>query len=410
MAEIRCCRCCGGQELVPILDLGRQPLPDALVSAERLHAPEAQFPLRVVFCPACTLVQHTEDLSQEELFDAEYRYFSSFSPALLEHSLTHAKEVLSRLDLGPQHTVVEVASNDGYLLKGFADAGVGVLGIEPSPRPAAAARQIGIPTRSEFFGLDLARQLRSEGVRADVLLANNVMAHVPDLNSFMAGIAHLLAEDGIAHIENPSLAELVERCAFDTIYLEHFCYWSCTSVQALAERHGLFLNDVSYFPDLHGGTLRWELARSPAPSPQVGRMLAQEQASGLTGPGYYTGFAERVVALRDRLREILIDLRERGGTVAAYGAAAKGSTMLNFAGLGTDLVEYVVDRNPHKHGWFMPGTHQPILEPGTLLERRPTAVLLLTWNFAEEIIEQQREYLAGGGAFVVPVPEPRMVR
>jgi SAM-dependent methyltransferase len=405
----RPCRSCGADGLVPVLDLGKTPLADALVPAERLDAPEHRYSLVVAFCPSCTLVQHVEDLAEAELFDADYPYYSSFSPYLLQHSREHALAVIEERGLGTDNLVVELASNDGYLLKNFVEAGIPVLGIEPTPGPAGAALDAGVPTMIEFFGIALAEKLRAEGKVADVILANNVMAHVPDLNGFVAGMALLLADDGVIHVENPYVRDLIEHCEFDTIYHEHFCYYSCTAVSALAERHGLHLVDVEYFQDLHGGTLRWHLAKHTNVSETAKRYLAEEQESGLTELPYYEGFAERVVGVKRDLLALLRGLREEGKTIAAYGAAAKGATLVNYVGITTDLVEFVVDRNVHKQGRFMPGTHQEVLDPSALIERKPDYVLLLAWNFAKEIAEQQAEYRAAGGKFIVPVPTPRIL-
>ena len=263
MSRITACRGCGSTELQQFLDLGETPLADALVDERIVEHPELEerFPLQVAFCPACALVQITEDVDPKKLFVDNYHYFSSFSDALLQHSRDHALNLIETRGLGPDSLVVELASNDGYLLKNFVEAGVPVVGFEPSPGPAQAARDIGVPTREEFFGLEAAERLRAEGKAADVIIANNVFAHIPLPNDFMAGIAHLLADDGLVTIENPNVWDLVERCAFDTIYHEHFFYHSCLSITAFAERHGLHLNDVEYFADLHGGTMRWHLGK-----------------------------------------------------------------------------------------------------------------------------------------------------
>jgi SAM-dependent methyltransferase len=403
------CRSCGGSRLKPFLSLGKTPLADALVPVERLEAAEARYPLDVAFCPDCTLVQILEEVPAEVLFGADYPYFSSFSEELLRHSREHALGLITRRGLGADSFVVELASNDGYLLRNFVEAGVPCLGIEPTPGPARAARAAGVPTMEEFFDEALAHRLVASGQRADVVIANNVMAHVPALNSFVAGIAELLADDGVATIENPYVRDLVEHCEFDTIYHEHFCYYSCTSVAALAERHGLHLNDVEYFPDLHGGTLRWHLGKQAQPSAAVVEHLAAERAAGVTDFAYYEDFGRRVDGLKGALLALLGELREQGASIAAYGAAAKGSTLLNYVGIDRALVDFVVDRNPHKQGRFMPGVHLPILPTEALLERRPDYTLLLAWNFSTEVLAQQQEYRDGGGRFIVPVPTPRIL-
>ena len=403
------CRSCGSTDLRVFLSLGETPLADALLDDEALHRPEPRFPLDVAFCPECTLVQILEEVPPEQLFVDNYLYFSSFSPALTDHAKAHADGLVDRRGLGPDSLVVELASNDGYLLRNFVDRGVPVLGIDPAPDQAEAAGAIGVPTLREFFGVELAERLRGEGHRADVIIANNVMAHVPDLNGFVAGMAVLLADDGVATIENPYVRDLIDHVEFDTIYHEHHCYFSCTAVDHLMRRHGLHLNDVDYFPDLHGGTLRWTVGHADEPSDTVRRYLAEERASGLDGIGYYEGFGHRVEQLRDDLRDLLRRKRAEGASIAAYGAAAKGSTMVNFVGIGRDLVDYVVDRNTYKQGHYMPGVHLPIRDPEVLLDDQPDYLLLLAWNFAAEIIEQQAEYRRRGGRFIVPVPTPAVV-
>jgi SAM-dependent methyltransferase len=411
VSAITACRGCGSDRLKQFLDLGETPLADALVSAAVVADPgaEERFPLAVAFCPECSLVQITEDVEPEKLFVENYLYFSSFSDHLLRHSRDHALNLVANRGLGAGSLVVEIASNDGYLLKNFVEAGVPVLGFDPAPDQAAAANAIGVPTRAEFFGLEVARRLRAEGRVADVIIANNVMAHIPDPNDFVAGMAHLLADDGVITVENPSVWDLVDRCAFDTIYHEHFFYHSCTSVKHLVERHGLHLNHVEYFPDLHGGTNRWYIGHHDAPSDHVLARLEAERDAGLDGFDFYASFGARVDALRADLLEVLRALKADGRTIAAYGAAAKGATMLNATGIGVDLVDYVVDRNVHKQGLHMPGTHQPIVDPAVLLEDPPDALLLLAWNFATEIMQQQAEYASRGGRFIVPIPTPVVI-
>ena len=403
------CRSCGSADLHAFLDLGVTPLADALVRPGALGAPEDRFPLEVAFCADCALVQILEEVPPEKLFVENYLYFSSFSNHLLEHARKHAEWLIEDRGLNEGSLVVEIASNDGYLLRNFLDHGVPVLGIDPAPDQSAAAIAAGVPTLAEFFGVDLAERLRGEGKRADVIIANNVLAHVPNLNGFVAGMGILLADDGVITVENPYVRELIDHCEFDTIYHEHFCYYACISIDRLMQRHGLWLNHVEFFPDLHGGTLRWHIGKQENRSEQAKRYLRTEQEIGLDEIGYYTKFADRVDTVRERLLTLLSDLRKSGASIAGYGAAAKGSTLLNATGISTDLVEYVVDRNVHKHGTFMPGTNQPVLGTEILLERQPDYVVLLAWNFADEIMAQQSEYLARGGRFIVPVPFPEVI-
>ncbi len=403
------CRSCGGGELEVFLSLGEMPLPDALLRADELNEPEPRFPLDVAFCPGCTLVQILEEVPPEKLFVENYLYFSSFSDDLLRHSRAHATNLIDSRRLGRKSLVVEVASNDGYMLKNFAERGVPVLGIDPAPTQAAAAEAAGIPTLREFFGAELARSLRAEGKQADVIIANNVMAHTPDLNGFVEGLAILLADDGLATIENTYVRDLIDHCEFDTIYHEHFCYFSSSAVDALMRRHGLYLNSVEHFPELQGGTLRWHVGKRDARDTSAKRYLRAEAADGLTDFDYYGAFAARVEGVKRDLLALLRGLKGQGKTIAAYGAAAKGSTLLNYFGVDSELVDFVVDRNVHKHGLFMPGVHLPIRDPAALLTELPDYVLLLAWNYRDEIVRQQQEYRARGGRFIVPVPTPIVV-
>jgi SAM-dependent methyltransferase len=353
-------------------------------------------------------VQILEEVPQQTLFVDNYLYFSSFSDEFLAHARTHAEGLIEERGLDGSTLVAEVGSNDGYLLRNFVERGIPVLGIDPAPGQVAAAAALGIATVPEFFDAALARRLRTEYGPAAVVIANNVMAHTPDLNGFVEGLSILLADDGVATIENPYVRELIDHCEFDTIYHEHFSYFSCTSVDRLLRRHGLTLVRVEPFP-VHGGTLRWWVAKAGAPEESVRRYLTKEAESGLREFGYYRRFAERVESVRDELLVLVRRLRAEGSRIAAYGAAAKGSTLLNYAGLDSELIEFVVDRNVHKQGRLMPGVHIPIRPPEALLEERPDYVLLLAWNFAEEILAQQEEYRAAGGRFILPVPEPRIL-
>jgi SAM-dependent methyltransferase len=405
---IHACRSCGTSSLLPVLDLGRQPLANALrVPGDKQI--EATFPLATVVCPSCSLVQLTGTVTPEVMFD-RYHYFSSYSTTMVAEMGALAERLTRDRGLGDHSMVVEVASNDGYLLAHYRDLGVPVLGIEPAANVAEVAIAAGIPTRVEYFGLSTAAALVAEGVRAGVLHANNVMAHVPEINDFMAGISMVLADGGVAVIETPYLVDLVDSVEFDTIYHEHVFYHSVTAVDVLARRHGLVVADVEHLA-IHGGSLRLFLQRTGDPvSPAVADALAAEQSLGVTDAAYYAGFAERVADLKHRLRSHVTELVAGGGRVAAYGAAAKGAVLLNHFGIGADLIDFVVDRNPHKQGLEMPGVAIPISPPERLLVDQPDEVVLLTWNFATEIIEQQVEYLSRGGAFVIPIPELKVVR
>ena len=402
------CRSCGGDDLHVFLSLGETPLADALLAPEDIARPEPRYPLDLAFCPGCALVQILAEVPPQTLFVENYLYFSSYSDEFLAHARAHAEGLVGERGLDASTLVVEVGSNDGYLLRNFVDRGIPVLGIDPAPGQVAAAAALGVATVPEFFDAALARRLLAESGPAAVLIANNVMAHTPDLNGFVEGISILLADDGVATIENPYVRELIDRCEFDTIYHEHFSYFSCTSVDRLLRCHGLTLVRVEPFP-VHGGTLRWWVERDGEPEESVGRYLAAERESGVDELGYYLEFARRVESVRDELVALLRRLRAEGARIAAYGAAAKGSTLLNYAGLGPELIDFVVDRNVHKQGRLMPGVHIPIRPPEALLEERPDYVLLLAWNFADEILAQQEAYRAAGGRFVVPVPEPRIL-
>ncbi|OGA12232.1 MAG: methyltransferase [Betaproteobacteria bacterium RIFCSPHIGHO2_12_FULL_69_13] len=401
------CISCGGSRLAPVLSLGKTPLANALLTAEQLARPEPRFALELVFCPDCSLVQITERVPPEQLF-GEYAYFSSFSDTTVAAAKALAERLARERALGPGSLAMELASNDGYLLRHYRDAGVPVLGIEPAANIARVANERGIRTRCEFFGRELAETLAREGCRADVLHANNVLAHVPDLNGFVSGIERALKPSGVAVIEVPYVRDLIEKCEFDTIYHEHLCYFSVSALDALFARHGLGLAGIERIP-AHGGSLRLFAAPGAPRGAATKVLLDEERSLGMLELAYYAGFGQRVEKLRRDLVALLARLRGEGKRIAAYGASAKGSTLLNYFGIDARHLEYVVDRSTEKQGRYTPGTHLPILPPERLREDRPDYLLLLAWNFLDEIAAQQAEYRGRGGRFIVPVPEVRVI-
>ena len=404
------CRSCGFEDLRLILSLGRMPLANALLSADQLAQAEPAYPLDLAFCPQCSLVQITETVPPEQLF-REYLYFSSFSDTLLKHAADLSGRIIDSRGLDGNNLVVEIASNDGYLLQYYQQRGIPVLGIEPARNVARVAQEErGINTLCEFFDAALAQDLQTRGVKADVIHAHNVLAHVADLNGFVRGIGLLLDDRGTAVIEAPYLKDLIDHCEFDTIYHEHLCYFSLTALDRLFRRYGLVIYDVERVP-IHGGSLRlWAgQAATIQPGKRVEALLAEEAGWGVDREEFYQEFARGVEHLKLSLNHLLQNLKEDGRRLAAYGAAAKGSTLLNYCGIGQETLDFVVDRSTHKQGRHMPGVRLPIYPPQMLQESRPDYVLLLTWNFAEEILSQQAAYRQAGGQFIIPIPELKIV-
>ena len=402
------CRSCGSDGLKVFLDLGNMPLSDRFVSPHEAPEDEPFFPLQVAYCPACALVQITETVDPRILFAQDYPYYSSISDTLQQHTRANVEELIATRKLGDDALVVELASNDGYLLKHYAAAGIPVLGIDPAEGPAKQAQAIGVNTLNDFFTLELARQLAADGVAADVIHGNNVLAHVADLNGFVEGIRTLLKPDGVAVIEVPYLGHLIDKIEFDTVYHEHLCYFSLTALDHLFRRHGLFLNDFRHL-DIHGGSLRLFVQRVENPTEHMRSTLALEHATGLDRFDYFADFAARVNALRDSLRERLLALKAKGKSIAGYGAAAKATIMINFCGLGPDILDFVADKNKHKQGKLMPGTHVPVVAPEQIEQEKPDYMLILAWNFAVEIMSQQAEFARRGGQFILPVTEDLLV-
>jgi hypothetical protein len=402
------CRHCRTEIHLTFVDLATAPPSNAYVTAAQLNSPETWYPLRVVVCENCWLVQTEDYAHHADLFSSDYAYFSSYSTSWLEHARVYVAAMIERFGLDSSSRVIEVASNDGYLLQYVRAQNIPCLGIEPTASTAAAARSKGIEVISEFFGTSLARQLVAKGQSADLMAANNVLAHVPDINDFVAGFALLLQPAGVATFEFPHLLRLVEQCQFDTIYHEHFSYLSLTAISRIFDANGLSVFNVEEL-DVHGGSLRVfaqrkDTGRRPAAA-AVLAMLDAESAAGMSTSAYYAGFQDRTNAVKNGLLRFLLDAKSAMYAVAAYGAAAKGNTLLNYAGVRSDLIPWVVDRNPAKRGKYLPGSRIPIVDEARLREEQPHYVIILPWNLRREVMEQLHYIRDWGGQFVTAVPE-----
>jgi len=405
-----CCRHCGAPLTRTFVDLGMSPLCESYLDADQLDEMEPFYPLRVYVCDQCLLVQLQEYVSPETIF-REYAYFSSYSDSWVDHARVYTDRIIERLQLNRDSCVVEVASNDGYLLQWFVARDIPVLGIEPAANVAQVAIRKGVPTLVKFFGRATARDLAAAGRHADLLIGNNVLAQVPDLNDFVAGLQVLLAPRGVVTVEFPHLMRLVAGNQFDTIYHEHFSYFSFLAAERVFAAHRLVVFDVEEL-ETHGGSLRLyarhvEDSSKPV-APRVRELAAAEEAAGLRRPDYYAAFEERVKDTKRRLLEFLIQARRQGRTIVGYGAPGKGNTLLNYCGIRTDFLPYTVDKSPYKQGKFLPGTHIPVHAPEKIRETRPDYVLILPWNLKDEIIRQLAYIREWGGQFVVPIPEPRV--
>ena len=404
------CRFCEAPLTQTVIDLGKSPLCESFLSKEQLNRMEAFYPLHVWVCGRCFLVQVEQYVAPDHIF-TEYAYFSSYSESWLRHASAYVDMISARLALGPTHRVVELGSNDGYLLQYFVAKGIPVLGVEPAKNVAEAAAARGVPTVSRLFGRQAAQDLVDEGHGADLIVGNNVLAQVPDLNDFVAGIARLLRPRGVVTLEFPHLQRLMDENQFDTIYHEHFSYFSLSTVERILGAHGLTVFDVDELPT-HGGSLRiyarhaTDAAR--AVTARVRDLAAREDAAGLNALARYASFTEQVHETKRRLLEFLIAAKRQRKSIVGYGAPGKGNTLLNYCGIRTDFLDYTVDRNPYKHGKYTPGTHIPIHPPERIVQTRPDYVLILPWNLKDEIMEQMAGIRAWGGQFVVPIPDVKI--
>ncbi|MFL5725667.1 MAG: methyltransferase domain-containing protein [Chloroflexota bacterium] len=410
LLEDGACRICGTSLGAPVVDLGMSPLCERFLTVEMLEQPEPVFPLQVHLCPQCGLAQLREFARPDEIF-SEYFYFSSFSASWVEHGRRYADRMIDDLRLGPESLVVEVASNDGYLLQHFRDRDIGILGIEPAQNIARVANAAGIPTLARFFGVDLADELVAGGRRADLIAGNNVLAQVPNLHDFVEGLARLLAPDGLLTLEFPHAQRLLERTQFDTIYHEHFSYFALGTTAHLMSQHGLEVVDVEELPT-HGGSLRVHVRHRElgvVPTERVGAVLAAERAAGVFDRTTWNAFADRAAEIKQATVEFLETARRDGRSVAGYGAPGKAVTFLAYCGIGPDLLPYTVDRNTHKQGMFMPGTRTPIAPVERLAETRPDYIWILPWNLRDEIAAQLTDARDWGAQFVVAIPHLEVV-
>ncbi len=405
------CRFCNTQLKHTFADLGMSPVSNANIREEDLKSAESFYPLHAYVCDNCFLVQLEEFQAPDEIFNDDYAYFSSYSKSWLEHARNYSLMMMERFGYDENSLVVELASNDGYLLKNFVEREIPVLGIEPSENCANVAREAGVRSIVKFFGVDTARELVAEGYRADLLIGNNVLAHVPDINDFVGGQKIILADSGVITIEFPHLMRLMEHNQFDTIYHEHFSYLSLLTVEKIFAAHGLVIFDVDEIPT-HGGSLRiyarHDADTDKAVTGKVVDLRQREIEAGLTDIPTYTAFSEQVKETKRKLLEFLIEAKRAGKSIVGYGAPAKGNTLLNYCGIRNDFLDYTVDLSPHKQGRYLPGTHLPIHDPEKIKQSKPDYVLILPWNLKDEVMDQMADIRAWGGQFVVPIPEVKV--
>ncbi len=408
VVQERKCRFCASPLHVSVADLGMSPVSNDNIKLEKLSSMEPFYPLHAYVCEQCWLVQLEQFQAADAIFSDEYAYFSSYSESWLEHARQYSLKVTERFSINNESQVVEIASNDGYLLKNFVPIGARILGVEPCANVARAAEELGIPSLVKFFGVNTATDMVADGIEADLLVGNNVLAHVPDLNDFVQGMKILLAPRGIITMEFPHLKQLIEFNQFDTIYHEHFSYFSLVTVEKVFAAFGLVIFDVEEIPT-HGGSLRIYARHDSDDSrpvlESVNNLRELEIRAGFTDTGIYTSYAERVKETKRRLLSFLIEAKTEGRTIVGYGAPAKGNTLLNYCGIRNDFIDYTVDLSPHKQGLFLPGTHLPIFPPERISETKPDYVLILPWNLKEEIMRQMAHIREWGGRFVVPIPE-----